>query len=134
MGLMKEFREFALKGSFIDMAVGIITGAAVGKVVSSLVNDVIMPPIGMLLGKVDFKDLAVVLKPRVMSPDGASILDPGVYVRYGLFLNNLFEFTITAFCIFMMLKFINRARQALDQVGHVKEIVHDLGKKLSDPR
>lgn len=119
MGLLKEFREFAVKGNAMDMAVGIIIGAAFGKIVSSLVNDVIMPPIGMLLGNVDFKDLQITLKEAVPAvaevkaatgeiviPAVAAI--PEVAVRYGLFLNTVIDFLIVAFTIFMVVKMLNR--------------------------
>jgi large conductance mechanosensitive channel len=109
MGLMKEFRDFAVKGNALDMAVGIIIGAAFNKIVSSLVADVILPPIGMLLGKVDFKDLAITLKAAAAGADGKAI-DP-VQIRYGLFLNNCIDFLIVAFTIFMVIRTINRLGQ-----------------------
>ncbi len=109
MGLMKEFKEFAVKGNALDMAVGIIIGAAFGKIVNSLVNDVIMPPIGMLLGGVDFKDLALTLKAASVGADGKAI--EAVQMRYGLFLNNVIDFLIVAFTIFMVIRFINRMSQ-----------------------
>jgi large conductance mechanosensitive channel len=122
MGLLKEFKEFAVKGNALDMAVGIIIGAAFGKIVSSLVNDVIMPPIGMLLGNVDFKDLQITLKeavPAVVEIKSATgeIIVPAapavseVAVRYGLFLNTLIDFLIVAFTIFLVIKMINRLSQ-----------------------
>jgi large conductance mechanosensitive channel len=98
MGMLKEFREFAIKGNAVDMAVGIIIGAAFGKVVTSLVNDVIMPPIGMLLCRVDFSSLAIELNKQTA-------------IKYGLFLNNILNFLIVAFCIFLMVKQMNRLRQ-----------------------
>ncbi|MBP7051214.1 MAG: large-conductance mechanosensitive channel protein MscL [Phycisphaerae bacterium] len=106
MGLLKEFRDFAVKGNALDMAVGIIIGAAFNKIVSSLVNDIIMPPIGMLLGGVDFKNLAVTLKEATTSATGEVI--PAVTVRYGLFINNVIDFLIIAFTIFMVIRTINR--------------------------
>lgn len=109
MGLLKEFKEFAVKGNALDMAVGIIIGAAFGKIVSSLVNDIIMPPVGMLLGGVDFKNLQLVLKEATVGPAGEAI--PAVAVRYGLFLNNIIDFLIVAFTIFMVIRTINRLSQ-----------------------
>lgn len=109
MGLMKEFRDFAMKGNALDMAVGIIIGAAFNKIVTSLVNDVIMPPIGMLLGGVDFKNLELVLKKAGTSAAGEAI--PAVTVRYGLFINNIIDFLIVAFTIFLMIRTINRLAQ-----------------------
>jgi len=106
MGLLKEFREFAVKGNAVDMAVGIIIGAAFSKVVSSLVNDVIMPPLGMLLGGVDFQDLQLVLKPAGTSATGAPV--EAVAIRYGQFLNTVIDFLIVAFAIFLVIRFMNR--------------------------
>jgi len=104
MSILKEFRDFAVKGNAVDMAVGIIIGAGFGKIVSSLVNDVIMPPIGLLLGGVDFKDLQLTLK--------AATLDaPAVTLNYGQFVNTLIDFTIVAFVIFLMVKGINSLKK-----------------------
>ncbi|MBL1378295.1 large-conductance mechanosensitive channel protein MscL [Zobellella iuensis] len=104
MNIIKEFKEFAVKGNVVDMAVGIIIGAAFGKIVSSLVNDVIMPPIGVLIGGVDFSDLAIVLKEAV---GGA----PAVTLSYGSFIQTVLDFTIVAFAIFMVIKVINRLKR-----------------------
>ena len=109
MGMLKEFRDFAVKGNVIDMAVGIIIGAAFGKVVSSLVNDIIMPPVGMLLGGVDFKNLQLVLKEASVSPAGEAVAAVGV--RYGLFINTVLDFLIVAFTIFMVIRTANRVSQ-----------------------
>ncbi len=106
MGLLQEFRDFAMKGNALDMAVGIIIGAAFNKIVTSLVNDVIMPPIGMLLGGVDFKNLQVTLKQASTSATGEAI--PAVAVRYGLFINTCIDFLIVAFTIFMVIQTLNR--------------------------
>jgi large conductance mechanosensitive channel len=105
MGLLTEFRDFAVKGNAVDMAVGIIIGAAFGKIVTSLVNDVIMPPLGMLLGGVDFKNLEVVLKEAGTSATGVPVA--AVAIRYGLFLNTVTDFLIVAFTIFMVIRGIN---------------------------
>jgi len=104
MGMLKEFKEFAIKGNAIDMAVGIIIGAAFGKVISSLVADVVMPPIGVLVGGVDFTDLAITLKEAVGNT-------PAVTLNYGNFIQTLVDFTIIAFAIFMAVKFINRLKK-----------------------
>ncbi len=116
MGLIKEFKEFAVKGNVMDMAVGIIIGAAFGKVVSSLVADIIMPPIGLAMGQVDFKDLKQVLKEgaeRVMNPDGtvlkAEVAE--VAIRWGVFINTIIDFVIVAFAIFIVIKIMNTARE-----------------------
>jgi large conductance mechanosensitive channel len=110
MSLAKEFKEFAVKGNAVDMAVGIIVGAAFGKIITSLVSDVIMPPIGMLLGGADFSKLQIVLREAKLDPVTKAILDPGVAVRYGMFINVCLDFLIVAFCIFMMVKGVNSLR------------------------
>jgi len=104
MSVLKEFREFAVKGNVVDMAVGIIIGAAFGKIVSSLVSDVVTPPLGYLIGGVDFTKLAVTL-PALL--EGA---EP-VTIRYGVFLQTVFDFAIVAFAIFLLVKLINRVRR-----------------------
>ncbi|MCU0915955.1 MAG: large-conductance mechanosensitive channel protein MscL [Planctomycetes bacterium] len=106
MGLLKAFREFAVKGNAVDMAVGIIIGAAFSKVVSSLVNDLIMPPLGTLLGGADFKDLQLVLRSAGTAATGAPI--EAVAIRYGLFLNTVIDFLIVAFAIFLVIRVMNR--------------------------
>ncbi len=104
MSIVKEFKEFAVKGDAVDMAVGIVIGAAFGKIVSSLVNDVIMPPIGLLLGGVDFKNLKVVLK-------AATIDAPAVTLNYGQFINTVLDFVIVAFSIFVVIKGLNTLKK-----------------------
>ena len=103
MGLASEFKEFAMKGNVIDLAVGVVIGAAFGKIVSSLVNDVIMPPIGLAIGNVDFKDLAY---PIGTNPAGEPVL-----FKYGLFIQTIFEFMIIAFALFMLIKGINKLKR-----------------------
>lgn len=109
MSILKEFQEFAVKGNMVDMAVGIIIGGAFGKIVNSLVADVIMPPVGMLLGKVDFKDLAVTLKAATV--DAAGVEVPAVTLNYGLFGQNVVDFLIVALAVFVMVKVVNRLRR-----------------------
>ena len=104
MGMLKEFKEFAMKGNVMDMAVGIVIGAAFGKIVSSLVADVIMPPIGLLMGNVDFSSLAYTLK-------AATDSSPAVTIRYGLFINTIIDFVIVAFAIFLVIKQLNRLKK-----------------------
>lgn len=104
MGVLKEFKEFAVRGNVIDMAVGIIIGGAFGKIVSSLVNDVIMPPIGLLLGNVDFSKLAVTLSAKTAEAEAVTI-------KYGLFINTILDFIIVAFAIFIFIKQINRFKK-----------------------
>ena len=106
--MLKEFRDFIARGNVMDMAVGIIIGVAFGKVITSLVNDVIMPPVGMLLGGVDFSQLQVVLKPERVDALTKAVLEPGVAIRYGPFINSVIDFGIIAFCIFMVVKVMNR--------------------------
>jgi len=105
MGILKEFKTFALKGNVLDMAVGIIIGAAFGKIVNSLVTDVMMPPLGMLLGKVDFSQLKFVLGE---GPDAAAI-------NYGLFINNVISFLIVAFAVFLLVKGVNTVRAKMEK-------------------
>jgi large conductance mechanosensitive channel len=104
MSVLKEFKEFAVKGNAMDMAVGIIIGAAFGKIVSSLVADVIMPPIGIIVGGVDFTDLAITLK-------AASAGAPAVVLSYGKFIQTVVDFTIIAFAIFLLVKGMNTMRK-----------------------
>ena len=104
MGMVKEFKEFAMRGNVVDMAVGIIIGGAFGKIISSLVKDVIMPPIGMLLGNVDFSKLAITLSEKTAEAEAVTI-------QYGVFINTVLDFIIVAFCIFMVIKGINRMKR-----------------------
>lgn len=104
MGVLSEFKAFAVKGNVVDMAVGIIIGAAFGKIVSSFVGDVIMPPIGLLIGGVDFSDLAITLK----AAEGEI---PAVVLAYGKFIQTVLDFVIVAFAIFMGVKAINRLKR-----------------------
>ncbi len=108
MGMMQEFKEFAVKGNVVDMAVGIIIGAAFGKIVSSFVGDVVMPPIGVLLGGVDFSNLAITLK-------AASGEIPAVTIGYGKFIQTVIDFTIIAFTIFIAIKAINRLKRKQEE-------------------
>jgi large conductance mechanosensitive channel len=113
MSIVKEFKEFAVKGDAVDMAIGIVIGAAFGKIVNSLVNDVIMPPIGMLIGGVDFKNLVVTLKE-------ATLTQPAVTLKYGQFLNNIIDFLIVAFSIFMVVKGINSLKKKQTSLDYLK--------------
>ncbi len=106
MGMISEFKEFAMRGNVIDLAVGVVIGGAFGKIVSSLVDKVIMPPIGWLIGNVDFSDLAWTLAPAKVAADGTEI--PAVVIGYGDFINTLIQFVIVAFAIFMLVKVVNR--------------------------
>ena len=109
MSFLKEFRDFAVRGNVVDMAVGVIIGGAFGKIVSSLVGDVVMPVLGILTGGVDFKDLKYVLEPA--HGDVAAVT-----LNYGVFIQNVFDFVIIAFAIFMMVKAINKVKKPVEEV------------------
>ncbi len=113
MGLLKEFKEFAVKGNVVDLAVGVIIGGAFGKIVTSLVNDVIMPPIGLLIGGMDFKDLNVVLKEETVNEAGEAVA--AVTLNYGMFIQNVVDFTIIAFVIFLAIKGINKMNRKKEE-------------------
>lgn len=102
---LQDFKAFAMKGNVVDMAVGVIIGGAFGKIVSSVVNDIIMPPLGLLIGGVNFKDLKLVLKPAV-TENGEEIA--AVTLNYGNFLQNVFDFLIIAFSIFLLIRLMTR--------------------------
>jgi large conductance mechanosensitive channel len=104
MSMIKEFRDFAMRGNVVDMAVGVIIGGAFGKITSSMVGDVIMPAIGLLMGGMDFGNLALVLR-------AATVDQPAVTVKYGLFINTVVDFTIVAFVIFMLIKGMNSLKK-----------------------
>ena len=109
--MFKEFREFAMKGNVVDMAVGVIIGAAFGKIVSSLVADVIMPPIGLLMGKVDFSSLFVSLDGQSYASLAAAKAAGAPTLNFGLFINTVIDFAILAFVIFLVVKQINRMKK-----------------------
>jgi large conductance mechanosensitive channel len=106
--MLKEFKEFAMRGNVLDMAVGIIIGAAFGKIVSSFVSDVLMPPIGLILGKVDFSDLYVNLSGGEYASLAAAKAAGAATLNYGLFLNTVIDFLIVAFAIFLLIQQVNR--------------------------
>jgi large conductance mechanosensitive channel len=116
--MLKEFKEFAVRGNVVDMAVGIIIGAAFGSIVKSLVDDIIMPPIGLLLGNVDFTNLYVVLKEGAAAPY-ASLAEAkkagAVTLNYGVFINSVVSFLIVAFAVFLLVRTINRLRREVEQ-------------------
>jgi len=113
--MLKEFKEFAVKGNMLDMAVGIIVGAAFGTVVQSLVKDIIMPPIGMMMGGVDFTDLFVTLQPGTVDGPYATLAmaqEAGaVTINYGLFVNSIVSFLIVAFAVFMLVRSFNKLKR-----------------------
>ncbi|HYG13326.1 MAG TPA: large conductance mechanosensitive channel protein MscL [Methylophilaceae bacterium] len=116
--MLKEFKNFAMRGNVIDMAVGIIIGASFGTIVKSLVDDVIMPPIGLLLGNVDFSDLFIVLKEGATAAPYATVeaaKEAGaVTLNYGMFINNVVSFLIVAFAVFLLIRAINRMQKPVE--------------------
>lgn len=109
--MLKEFKEFARRGSVLDMAVGIIIGAAFGRIVSSFVEDILMPPLGLLLGKVDFSNLFVSLTGKSFDTVAAAKAAGAPTLNYGIFLNHLFNFVIVAFAIFLLIRQVNRLQR-----------------------
>ncbi len=110
MGLIKEFKDFAVKGNVVDLAVGVIIGAAFGKIVTSFVNDIVMPPIGLATGGVDFADLKLVLKEAVVDATG-TVTTEAVSINYGNFLNIIIQFLIIALCVFAVVKGFNSLKK-----------------------
>src|SRR5438045_3466104 len=106
--MFKEFKEFAMRGNVLDLAVGVVIGAAFGKIVSSLVNDILMPPIGLLIGQVDFKELFINLSGKAYATAAEAKTAGAPTVNYGVFLNTILEFIIVAFAVFLMIRSINR--------------------------
>jgi large conductance mechanosensitive channel len=109
--MLKEFKEFAMKGNVLDMAIGVIIGGAFGKIVSSLVSDVLMPPIGLLMGKVDFSSLFIDLSRTSPASLAAAKAAGAPTINYGVFLQSIFDFLIVAFVIFMLVKQVNRFKK-----------------------
>ncbi|MBK4716971.1 MULTISPECIES: large-conductance mechanosensitive channel protein MscL [Tenebrionibacter/Tenebrionicola group] len=116
MSFFKEFREFAMRGNVVDLAVGVIIGAAFGKIVSSLVADIIMPPLGLLIGGIDFKQFSWTLRPAAGDV-------PAVVMNYGMFIQNIFDFVIVALAIFMAIKLMNKLykKQEAPAAGPTKD-------------
>jgi large conductance mechanosensitive channel len=109
MKLLDEFKSFAMRGNVVDMAVGIIIGGAFGKIISSFVADVLMPPLGLLLGGIDFKDMTYEMKAAVL--EGTEVITPAVTLNYGLFIQNVVDFLIIAFAIFMAIRAMNSMKK-----------------------
>ncbi len=114
---LTEFKEFAMKGNVVDMAVGVIIGGAFGKIVSSLVNDIVMPVVGVATGGLDFKEHKWIIKEAVMN--GEEIVSPEVAMTYGVFVQNIVDFLIVAFCIFMAIRFVNRFKKKVEEAPAV---------------
>ncbi|MCA5005587.1 large-conductance mechanosensitive channel protein MscL [Sphingobacterium bovistauri] len=115
MGFIKEFKDFAMRGNVIDLAVGVVIGGAFGKIVTSLVDDLIMPIIGVATGGIDFSKKVVVLKDAILNADG-SVLTPAVTLNYGNFINVIIQFLIIAFCIFLAIKALNSLKKKEEAV------------------
>jgi large conductance mechanosensitive channel len=113
MGMIKEFKEFAMRGNVVDMAVGIIIGGAFGKIISSFVADVLMPPLGLLLGNTDFTGFKITLKEQVIEAD--KVIAEAVTINYDKFIQVTFDFLIIAFAIFMLIKLMNQLKKAKEE-------------------
>ncbi|HWP99525.1 MAG TPA: large conductance mechanosensitive channel protein MscL [Vicinamibacterales bacterium] len=126
MGLLQEFREFALKGNVLDLAIGIVIGAAFGRIVESFVADILMPPLGLLAGQVDFSNLFVVLEPGAVPgpyPSVQAAKQAGaVTINYGLFANAVVTFTIVAFAVFLLVRSVNRLRRERPAAAEPEDI------------
>ena len=129
MSMIKEFKDFAVKGNVVDMAVGIIIVGAFGTIVKSLVADVIMPPIGMMMGNVDFAQLFLVLNSGTASGTYATVADAqaagAVTINYGIFINNVISFVIVAFAVFMLIKSINKLKKEEEAAPAEEPTTHD---------
>ncbi|MDY0021953.1 large-conductance mechanosensitive channel protein MscL [Arenimonas caeni] len=132
MGMLSEFKEFAMRGNVVDLAVGVVIGAAFGKIVASLVNDIIMPAVGYIVGGVDFSDLAIVLKEATVDAAGAEV--PAVLVKYGAFVQTVVDFLIIAFAIFVAVKVINSLKRKQDAAPAAPPEPSDEVKLLTEIR
>ena len=132
MGLISEFKDFAVRGNVIDIAVGMVVGAAFGKIVTSFVNDVLMPPIGTLLGGVDFKDVKIHIKDAVL--EGEKIVTPAVDMNVGIFLNTVIDFVIVAFAIFIVVKALNSLKKKKEEAPAAPAEPSDEIKLLTEIR
>ena len=126
--MWKEFRDFAMRGNVIDLAVGIIIGAAFGKIVSSLVNDIIMPPIGVILGRVDFSNLFVSLSGQHYNSLADAKTAGAATLNYGLFINNVIDFLIVAFAVFLLVRQVNRFTRQPEAAPTTKECPYCISK------
>lgn len=132
MGMIQEFKEFAMRGNVVDLAVGVVIGAAFGKIVGSLVNDIIMPAIGFLVGRVNFSDLAIELQAASVDAAGAEV--PAVMIKYGAFIQTIVDFTIIAFAIFVAVKVINRLKRKQEEAPPAPAEPSDEVKLLTEIR
>jgi large conductance mechanosensitive channel len=118
MSMIQEFKDFAMKGNVVDMAVGIVIGAGFGKIVAAFVSNIVMPPVGLLMGGVDFSDLAIELKAASVDEAGKAV--EAVSIKYGLFANVVIDFIIVAFAIFMIVKAMNSAKKRMEKEAEAK--------------
>ena len=126
--MLKEFREFAARGNVVDLAVGVIIGAAFGKIVTSLVNDIVMPPVGMLLGQIDFKNFFVALNRQTYASLAEAQKAAAPTLNYGQFINTVFEFLIVAFVVFLLVRQINRLKKPAPVDVTIKDCPRCLSK------
>jgi large conductance mechanosensitive channel len=133
MSMLSEFKEFALRGNVIDLAVGVVIGGAFGKIVTSMVNDLIMPTVAYIIGSSDFKSLSLMLRPAVLGPDGKETV-PAVLLNYGAFIQTIVDFTIIAFVIFLAIRAINRLRRAQEAPAQAPAEPSDEVKLLTEIR
>lgn len=124
MGFISEFKEFASKGNVMDLAVGVIIGAAFGKIVTSFVNDLLMPPLGIVIGGVDFKHLKLVMKEAVT--ENGKVVSEAVTLNYGNFIQSITDFLIIAFAIFLLIKAINKLKRRMEEPPAVQEVMQKL--------
>ena len=132
MGMLSEFKEFAMRGNVVDLAVGVVIGAAFGKIVASLVNDIIMPAVGFIVGGVNFSDLAIELKAATVDAAGNAV--PAVMVKYGAFIQTIVDFLIIAFAIFVAVKVINSLKRKQEEVPPAPAEQSDEVKLLTEIR
>lgn len=130
--MLEEFKKFAMRGNVVDMAVGIIIGAAFGKIVSSLVKDVIMPPIGLLMGNVDFTNLFINLSDKSYESLAAAQEAGAATINYGVFINTVLDFIIVAFAIFMVIKAMNKAKKKEEEAPPAEPTTKSCPECLSD--
>ena len=133
MGFIKEFTDFAVKGNALDLAVGVIIGAAFGKVVNSIVTDIFMPPLGWAIGGVNFNELQWVIKPAVEATDGTAA-QAAVAIRYGAFIDTIVQFVIIAFSVFVAIKFLNKlaALRDLDELKKISQLANKAADRVAD--
>ena len=133
MGFIKEFTDFAVKGNALDLAVGVIIGAAFGKVVNSIVSDIFMPPLGWAIGGVNFNELQWVIRPAVEAKDGV-VAQAAVAIRYGAFIDTIIQSLIIAFSVFVAIKFLNKlaALRDLDELKKISQLANKAADRVAD--